>query len=199
LGVHGTFVVTKYATTIYCFAKIIKTMNKRNILLLLLAILVSGLIVGYYLWNKAPENQSAGKPDFEKDLNQWVGELNADTAAARTFSAFVGKSVKFSGEVADVLGDSSLTLQIKTGVEGFNVNANFHQDYQASVSGVVAGDVVTLQCVCDGLVVPMSADDLFAEKKIDMSRCTLLKLEQHKADVSKSLDHENASDSSTMN
>jgi hypothetical protein len=32
-----------------------------------------------------------------------------------------------------------------------------------------------------------------------MSRCTLLKLEQHKADVSKSLDHENASDSSTMN
>jgi hypothetical protein len=67
------------------------------------------------------------------------------------------------------------------------------------VSGVVAGDVVTLQCVCDGLVVPMSADDLFAEKKIDMSRCTLLKLEQHKADVSKSLDHEDASDSSTMN
>ena len=150
-------------------------MNKRNILLLLLAILVSGLIVGYYLWNKAPENQSAGKPDFEKE------------------------SVKFSGEVADVLGDSSLTLQIKTGVEGFNVNANFHQDYQASVSGVVAGDMVTLQCVCDGLVVPMSADDLFAEKKIDMSRCTLVKLEQHKADVSKSLDHENASDSSDTN
>jgi hypothetical protein len=91
--------------------------------------------------------------------------------------------------VADVLGDSSLTLQIKTGVEGFNLNANFHQDYQTSVSGVVAGDIVTLQCVCDGLVVPMSADDLFAEKKIDMSRCTILNLEQHKADVSKSLDH----------
>jgi hypothetical protein len=195
LGVHGTFVVTKYATTIYCFAKIIKTMNKRNILLLLLAILVSGLIVGYYLWNKAPENQSAGKPDFEKDLNQWVGELNADTAAARTFSAFVGKSVKFSGEVADVLGDSSLTLQIKTGVEGFNLNAKFHHDYKESVSAVVPGDVVTLQCVCDGLGLP---DGLFGST-IDMSRCTLLKLEQHKADVSKSLDHENASDSSTMN
>jgi hypothetical protein len=195
LGVHGTFVVTKYATTIYCFAKIIKTMNKRNILLLLLAILVSGLIVGYYLWNKAPENQSAGKPDFEKDLNQWVGELNADTAAARTFSAFVGKSVKFSGEVADVLGDSSLTLQIKTGVEGFNLNAKFHHDYKESVSAVVPGDVVTLQCVCDGLGLP---DGLFGST-IDMSRCTLLKLEQHKADVSKSLDHEDASDSSTIN
>jgi hypothetical protein len=195
LGVHGTFVVTKYATTIYCFAKIIKTMNKRNILLLLLAILVSGLIVGYYLWNKAPENQSAGKPDFEKDLNQWVGELNADTAAARTFSAFVGKSVKFSGEVADVLGDSSLTLQIKTGVEGFNLNAKFHHDYKESVSAVVPGDVVTLQCVCDGLGLP----DGLLGSTIDMSRCTLLKLEQHQADVSKSLDHENASDSSTMN
>jgi len=170
-------------------------MNKRNIPLLLLAILVSGLIVGYYLWNKAPENQSAGKPDFEKDLNQWVGELNADTAAARTFSSFVGKSVKFSGEVADVLGDSSLTLQIKTGVEGFNLNAKFHHDYKESLSAVVPGDVVTLQCVCDGLGLP---DGLFGST-IDMSRCTLLKLEQHQADVSKSLDHENASDSSTMN
>jgi hypothetical protein len=163
-------------------------MNKRNILLLLLAIMVAGLIVGYYLWNKAPENQSTGKADFEKDLNQWVGELNADTGAERTFSAFVGKSVKFSGEVADVLGDSSLTLQIKTGVEGFNLNAKFHQDYTSTVSGVVAGDLVTLQCKCDGLVVP-SADEIFTEKQIDMSRCALLKLEQHKADVSKSLDH----------
>ncbi|MEY5035869.1 MAG: hypothetical protein RLZZ110_886 [Bacteroidota bacterium] len=173
-------------------------MNKRRILWVVLVIFVLGFGIGYYLWHKAPENQTSGTPDFEKDLKQWVGELNADTGAARTFSAFVGKSVKFSGEVADVLGDSSLTLQIKTGVEGFNLNANFHQDYQASVSGVVAGDVVTLQCVCDGLVVPMSADDLFAEKKIDMSRCTLLKLEQHKADVSKSLDHENTSDSSNI-
>jgi hypothetical protein len=160
--------------------------------------MVTGLIVGYYLWNKAPENQSTGKADFEKDLNQWVGELNADTGAARTFSAFVGKSVKFSGEVADVLGDSSLTLQIKTGVEGFNLNAKFHQDYKSTVSGVVAGDLVTLQCECDGLVVP-SADEIFTEKQIDMSRCTLLKLEQHKADVSKSLDHEDASDSSSVN
>jgi hypothetical protein len=106
--------------------------------------------------------------------------------------------VKFSGEVADVLGDSSLTLQIKTGVEGFNLNANFHPDFKESVSAVVAGDMVTLQCVCDGLVVPMSADDLFAEKKIDMSRCALLKLEQHKADVSQSVDHDNSGDSTLL-
>jgi hypothetical protein len=90
------------------------------------------------------------------------------------------------------MGDSSITLQLRTGVEGFNLNANFHQDFKNAVGGVVAGDKVTLQCVCDGLVVPASADDLFAEKKIDMSRCTLLKLEQHKADVSKSVDHEDS-------
>jgi hypothetical protein len=75
------------------------------------------------------------------------------------------------------------------------LNAKFHHDYKESVSAVVPGDVVTLQCVCDGLGLP---DGLFGST-IDMSRCTLLKLEQHKADVSKSLDHENASDSSTMN
>lgn len=164
-------------------------MNKRRILWIVLVLFIVGCLVGYKLWTTPPENQSAGAPDFEKNLQEWVSSLDADTGAARTFSAFVGKSVKFSGEVADVMGDSSLTLQIKTGVEGFNVNANFHQDYKSTVSGVVAGDVVTLQCVCDGLMVPMSADDLFAEKKIDMSRCTILNLEQHKADVSKSLDH----------
>ncbi|MBM3439115.1 MAG: hypothetical protein FJX91_08315 [Bacteroidetes bacterium] len=173
-------------------------MNKRRILWLVLVLFIVGLVIGYYLWNKAPENQVAGKPDFEKNLNEWVAELNADTGAARTFSAFVGKSVKFSGEVVDVMGDSSLTLQIKTGVEGFNLNASFHQDYQSTVSGILAGDVVTLQCICDGLMVPMSADDLFAEKKIDMSRCTLLKHEPHKADVSKSVELEQT-DSNQLN
>ena len=170
-------------------------MNKRRILWVVLVIFILGFGIGYYLWHKAPENQTSGTPDFEKDLKQWVGELNADTGAARTFSAFVGKSVKFSGEVADVLGDSSLTLQIKTGVEGFNLNAKFHHDFKESVSAVVPGDVVTLQCVCDGLGLP---DGLFGSN-INMSRCTLLKLEQHKADVSKSLDHENTSDSSDTN
>jgi hypothetical protein len=167
-------------------------MNKRRILWVVLAIFIFGFGIGYYLWNNAPENQTTGAPDFEKNLTEWVTALDADTAAARTFSTFVGKTVKFSGEVADVMGDSSITLQLKTGVEGFNLNANFHQDYKNAVSGVVAGDQVTLQCVCDGLVVPASADDLFAEKKIDMSRCALLKLEQHKADVSKSVDHEDS-------
>lgn len=169
-------------------------MNKRRILWVVLVIFILGFGIGYYLWHKAPENQTSGTPDFEKDLKQWVGELNADTGAARTFSAFVGKSVKFSGEVADVLGDSSLTLQIKTGVEGFNLNAKFHHDFKESVSAVVPGDVVTLQCVCDGLGLP---DGLFGSN-INMSRCTLLKLEQHKADVSKSLDHDNTSDSSNI-
>ncbi len=174
-------------------------MNKRRILWVVLVLFIVGLITGYYLWNKAPENQASGTPDFEKNLTQWVQELDADTGAARTFSAFVGKSVKFSGEVADVLGDSSLTLQIKTGVEGFNLNANFHQDYQSSVSGIVAGDLVTLQCICDGLVVPMSADDLFAEKKIDMSRCTLIKHEPQQTDVSQSVEHEQTDSTQSNN
>ena len=164
-------------------------MNKRNILLLILAFLILGFGIGYYLWKKEPENQSTGKADFEKDLTTWVKQLDSDTGSTRTFSQFVGKSVQFSGEVSDVMGDSSLTLQLKTGVEGFYVNANFHQDFKATVGAVVAGDVVTLQCVCDGLTVPASADDLFSEKKIDMSRCNLIKLEQNKADVSQSLDH----------
>jgi len=42
------------------------------------------------------------------------------------------------------------------------------------------------------LVVPMSADDLFAEKKIDLSRCDLLKHEKHQSDVSRSVDHESS-------
>ena len=167
-------------------------MNKRNILLTLLAIFILGIGIGYYLYTKPSENKSTGTPDFEKDINQWVTELNADTAAAKTFSTFVGKSVKLTAEVGDVLGDSSVTLQLKSGVEGFMVNANFHASMNSAVSGVVAGDMVTVQCVCDGLVVPMSAYDLFAEKKIDLSRCDLLKHEKHQSDVSRSVEHENS-------
>jgi hypothetical protein len=94
--------------------------------------------------------------------------------------------------VGDVVGDSSVTLQLKSGVEGFFVNANFHVSMSNVVSGVVAGDIVTVQCICDGLVVPMSADDLFAEKKIDLSHCDLLKHEKNQSDVSRSVDHESS-------
>jgi len=191
LGVHGTFVVTRIANQHLLIAKITNYMNKRNIILTLLAIFVLGIGIGYYLYTKPSAMKSTGTPDFEKDINQWVKELDADTGAANTFSAFVGKSVKLTAEVGDVVGDSSVTLQLKSGVEGFFVNANFHASMNAVVSGVVAGDVVTVQCVCDGLVVPMSADDLFAEKKIDLSRCDLLKHEKHQSDVSRSVDHEN--------
>jgi translation initiation factor IF-1 len=190
LGVHGTFVVTRLANQHLLFAKITNYMNKRNIILTVLAIFVLGLGIGYYLYTKSSAIKSTGAPDFEKDINQWVKELDADTGAANTFSAFVGKSVKLTAEVGDVVGDSSVTLQLKSGVEGFFVNANFHTSMNSVVSGVVAGDVVTVQCVCDGLVVPMSADDLFAEKKIDLSRCDLLKHEKHQSDVSRSVDHE---------
>jgi len=192
LGVHGTFVVTRFANQHLLFAKITNYMNKRNIILTVLAIFVLGLGIGYYLYTKPSAIKSTGAPDFEKDINQWVKELDADTGAANTFSAYVGKSVKLTAEVGDVVGDSSVTLQLKSGVEGFFVNANFHTSMNSVVSGVVAGDMVTVQCVCDGLVVPMSADDLFAEKKIDLSRCDLLKHEKHQSDVSRSVDHENS-------
>ena len=87
-------------------------MKKRRILGVVLVLFIIGLVIGYKQGTTPPENQTAGEPDFEKNLQEWVTTLDADTAAATTFSTFVGKSVKFSGEVADVLGDSSLTLQI---------------------------------------------------------------------------------------
>ncbi len=166
-------------------------MNKRNIILTLLAIFITGSAIVYYL-SKPAEIKSTGNPDFQKDINSWVKELDSDTRAANTFSSFVGKSVRLTAEVSDVVGDSSVTLQLKSGVEEFVVNANFQASMNNVVSGVVSGDVVTVQCICDGLVVPMSADDLFTEKKIDLSRCDLLKHEKHQSDVSRSVEHENS-------
>jgi len=167
-------------------------MNKRNIILTLLAIFITGIAIGYYLYTKPAEIKSTGNPDFQKDINQWVKELDADKSASNTFSSFVGKSVKLTAEVGDVMGDSSVTLQLKSGVQGFDVNANFQASMNNVVSGVVSGDVVTVQCICDGLVVPMSADDLFTEKKIDLSHCDLLKHEKHQSDVSRSVEHGNS-------
>ena len=167
-------------------------MNKRNIILTLLAIFITGIAIGYYLYTKPAEIKSTGNPDFQKDINSWVKELDSDTRAANTFSSFVGKSVRLTAEVSDVMGDLSVTLQLKSGVAEFVVNANFQASMNNVVSGVVSGEVVTVQCICDGLVVPMSADDLFTEKKIDLSRCDLLKHEKHQSDVSRSVEHENS-------
>lgn len=165
-------------------------MNKKYFIITILIIFFIGLAIGYYLYTKKAQIKSTGAPDFEKDITAWVKELNTDTSASLTFSAFIGKSVKLDAEVIDIKGDSSKTLQLKTGIEDFFVNANFHQSIAPEISGVVIGDRVIVQCVCDGLALPESADDLFSEKIIQLSRCNLLQLTKKETDVSESHEHQ---------
>ncbi|MSP58562.1 MAG: hypothetical protein EXR17_06825 [Flavobacteriaceae bacterium] len=168
-------------------------MQKKPIYLSILFFFLICLSVGYFLWHEPAEVKSGGKPDYEKNMLDWVKSLDADSHADQTFLAFIGKSVRFSAVVTEIKGDSSITLQLESGKEGFLVDANFDVSMKKELGAVLTGDSVTLQCECNALNLPQNTDDLFSEKVMKLGRCNLLKLSTTVPDLSKSHEHDTIS------
>jgi|GEM_PF-280265 len=175
-------------------------MNKKRIILLIAAIVGLGIVYGIYMYFKPASVSSTGEPDFNINLTTWLNDLDADTAATSTFSAYINKSIKFDAYVSDVVGDSSITLMLSPGKEEspIEVYANFDASMKKEVEAVVAGDAVTLQCICNGLEIPstdpsdegMALLDDLGSKQLKLSRCHLINHSKKESDLSVSREHE---------
>ena len=170
-----------------------KQCTKRRFTLLFYFFFLICIALGFYLWHKPAEVKSLGKPDYEKNLLDWVASLDSDPHADQTFMAFIGKSVKFNAVVSEIKGDSSITLQLESGKVGFLVDANFDVSMKEEVGSVLTGDSVTLQCECNALNLPQNTDDLLSEKLMKLGRCNLLKRSTSVPDLSKSHEHDTIS------
>ncbi|MFN5889552.1 MAG: hypothetical protein ACK448_04085 [Bacteroidota bacterium] len=183
-------------------------MNKKRIIVVISAIVAVGIISGIYLYFKPASVSSTGEPDFKVSLEAWLNDLDQDTAATKTFSKYINKSVQFDASVADVVGDSSITLMLTPGKEDspIEVYANFDASMLKEVEAVVAGDAVTIQCVCNGLEIPSTSNEdpgmellnEFGSKQLKMSRCALLKHSKNQADLTVSREHQSATQDSVI-
>jgi hypothetical protein len=169
-------------------------MNKKRIILIFSAIACIGILYGIYLYFKPASVSSTGEPDYKISLTTWLNDLDQDTAAQKTFSKYINKSIQFEAYVADVIGDTSITLMLTPGKENspIEVYANFDASMQKEVEGIVAGDAVTIQCICNGLEIPSSSDmedpgmallNEVGAKQLKLSRCSIVKHSKNEADL----------------
>jgi len=148
------------------------TIMKKIIFAVLALVVVSGSI-GYYLWTKPSEFVSDGDADFKQTITALIKE-SQEMKDSIFSSKYNGKSVEFDAEVESITeNDRGKTLVLKSGVEDFIINANFHESNIEKLQKIVAGDKVKLQCECSGVTKPESEDDLLSEVVLNFTRCDL--------------------------
>ncbi|MBL7811104.1 MAG: hypothetical protein JNL57_02680 [Bacteroidetes bacterium] len=133
-----------------------------------------GLVAGtvFFLFSQTASTVTEGKADFEARPAVLIAEFQKDSAAA--YKKYLGKSIKFSGSVAEISGDSSVVVKLNAGIDEFVVNCGFDKSQKEKLSGVVIGDSIQLQCECSGITVPSEDMGMLTEKSLEMSRCNLL-------------------------
>ena len=145
---------------------------KKIIFVVLALVVVSGAI-GYYLWTKPSEFVSDGDSDFKMTLPAIIKESEGMQDSVFS-SKYNGKSIEFDAEVESITENGrGKTLVLKSGIEDFIVNANFHESNIEKLKKTVAGDKVKLQCECSGVTKPESEDDLISEVVLNFTRCDL--------------------------
>lgn len=73
-------------------------MNKKNILIGLVAILAFGAGYGYYLWNKPPQDMASAKVDLSLDAKALYDEFSKDENTAN--AKYLDKVIQVKGTVA---------------------------------------------------------------------------------------------------
>ena len=86
----------------------------KRILLSLLALLLIGAGVGYYMWNKPHQNMATAKTDVTIDAAALFAEYNADENACN--AKYLDKVIAVSGKVKEVTKDEgSVKVSLDTG------------------------------------------------------------------------------------
>ncbi len=181
-------------------------MNKKGIFIAVISTIFIGVLIGVYFYFKPASVSSTGEADFNKDMGVWLQELDKDTSASKNFATYINKSVRFDAEILDITGDSSVTLQLGNSQNAWpmEVYANFDASMKSELAGLLVGDQITIQCVCNGLEIPsstvsddpaMALLDEVSGKQMKLSRCAIIEHKPVKPDVSTSHEHETDSTS----
>jgi hypothetical protein len=120
----------------------------KKILIVLAVLLVAGLAVGYYLWNKPHENMERSKPNFTIEAAQLFAEYNADQTAAD--AKYLDKTVEVRGVVKEVTKEEgSVKIILETGSD-FSVLCTLDALSKHPRTDFPVGEKVTFKGKCTG-------------------------------------------------
>ena len=154
------------------------------------ALIVPVLVVFYSifsLYNQETSVTSVGAPDFSIQPIALMDLFEKDAAAAN--QKYIGKTIRFSGSVAEIAGDSSILLTLNSWKEGYTVNCDFDLALKEKLSAVLHGDSVLLQCSCSGLSAPEEGMSLLSETSLEMTRCALVENYKNNPNLGTDVEH----------
>ena len=137
---------------------------KTNILIFIIALILSAVAAGYMMWNKPHENV--------KDANavkisavEMYKIFTSDSAKAR--SMYLNTVVAVSGEVVQVSNNQQKqqVILLKTQTAGASINCTMEEN----ANNIKAGDAIMLKGICSGYI---SGDpDMGLAGDVFLTRC----------------------------
>jgi len=146
----------------------------KRILRILLIVILLGIAVAYYLYQKPTELVSTGSPDYEYSIETVVekGVSESDTLFNKMH---VGKKVMLTGLInAKSIHKSGSTVFFETENENVIVAAAFDPSMNQALEDIKLGSKVEIMCICNGIAKPEDSEDLLSETTLSFNRCSLL-------------------------
>ena len=136
----------------------------KKILLLILALGITGAGIGYYMYNKPVASLEKKKADAEVTADQLITAYETDEKAAD--SLYLGKVVQVKGKVSAVAQEEGRTkIQLETANPISLIICEMEDS--TTVAEVKSGDQVTIKGMCSGYLsdVILVQSTLVKEKK----------------------------------
>ena len=146
----------------------------KRILRILLIVILLGIAIAYYLYQKPTELVSSGSPDFEYSIEAVVekGVSQSDTLFNKMH---VGKKVMLTGLInAKSIKESGSTVFFETENENVILAAAFDPSMNKELEDIKLGSKVEVMCICNGIAKPEDPEDLLSETTLSFNRCSLL-------------------------
>ena len=146
----------------------------KRILRILLIVILLGIVIAYYIYQKPTELVSTGSPDFEYSIETLVekGVSESDTLFNKTH---VGKKVMLTGLInAKSIQKTGSTLFFETENENVILAAAFDPTMNQELEDIKLGSKVEVMCICNGIAKPEDPEDLLSETTLSFNRCSLL-------------------------
>lgn len=146
----------------------------KRILRILLIVILLGIAIAYYLYQKPTELVSSGSPNFEYSIETVVekGVSESDTLFNKMH---VGKKVMLTGLInAKTIKESGSTVFFETENENVIVAAAFDPSMNKEIEDIKLGSKVEVMCICNGIAKPEDPEDLLSETTLSFNRCSLL-------------------------
>jgi hypothetical protein len=124
----------------------------RNLLIIVGAIGVIGLLIGLYLFNKKDPNLSKVKPDYIIEVSSLVNEFSQDENSAS--AKYVDKVLEVTGPVLAIEPTSDSTMNVTLSAENqmTGVICSFKDVTDPSSKNINEGEIITVRGVCSGML-----------------------------------------------